>query len=105
MELGLSNSYLFTLRNSFIIYFFLSLNVGYFGGDSAKLKTTWNTEYFNIQNKEIFSSNCEIMFNYEIAPNLESSSVSLISKHCVISNDKVEDSSFVSEYYYYHFNQ
>jgi len=85
------------------------LNVGYFGEDKNALKTHWNSEYFEHRKEEKQRFLFPIMFNYEIAPNPNSSSVNIVSKHCVLSPKEYEDvenpSNFYSCRFYYHFNQ
>lgn len=87
------------------------MNVGYFGEDRDGLRTNWNSEYFE-QNKEELQPTqlpFPIMLNYEIAPNPNSSSVNIVSKHCVLSPHQYEDvdnsNNFYSSRFYYHFNQ
>ena len=84
---------------------FLSLNLGYYGENWSVLETEWNCEY--AEEKQNTIENLKpIMWNYELAPNLESNMTTKVSKHCIISAHQVSElSSYYSKDYYYHFNQ
>ncbi|CAF1103708.1 unnamed protein product [Brachionus calyciflorus] len=87
------------------IAFGFCLNLGYFGENMSLLETEWNSEYFtpheNINSKNNIKP---IMWNYELAPNLESNKTSKVSKHCIVSSSEDNLSDFYSLDYCYHFN-
>ena len=87
------------------------MTLGYFGENETKLKSNWTNEY-NDEGKQIQSrtDSCvskRAIWNYELAPDPNSSKKSLVSKHVIIPfTDKLDNSDrFYSYDYFFHFNQ
>ena len=80
--------------------------MGFFGNDFSLLKTKWKDEYFSSDKENDSTTDIQpIMWNYELAPNLESNKTSNVSKHCIIPSTGSALSELYSIDYCYHFNQ
>ena len=90
----------------------VSVNVAYYGNDLSKIQTNWNSEYYQDSEENGHSADYvfPVSWSYEIAPNANSSTRNVVSKHCIIPKSISKRiaytlPSYYADEYLSHFNQ